>query len=131
MFKRRNAKKLEILVIDDDMEFSDPLCKMLSRQGYEVQSAANGKDGLDLFKEHQADLVIADVVLPDRDGLHVILDLQKLLPNVKIIAVSGGGHCASGEEYLENIELLCNVEHTLAKPFHRNKLFEIIHEMLD
>ncbi|MCK5014523.1 MAG: response regulator [Candidatus Omnitrophica bacterium] len=131
MFKLRNTKRFQILVIDDDTEFSEPLCKMLTRQGYAVFNAANGQEGLNLFKEHQADLVIADIVLPDRDGFHIILDLQKILPDVKIIAISGGGHCASGEEYLDDVQLLCNVQHTLAKPFNRDKLFRMIHEMLD
>ena len=124
-------KMSQILVIDDDTEFSDPLCKMLARQGYGVLCATTGQDGLELFKEHPADLVIADIVLPDRDGIHVILDLQKAVPDVKIIAISGGGYCASGEEYLNDVQLLCNVEHTLAKPFQREQLFTMIHEMLD
>jgi len=121
----------EILVIEDDRDFSEALCSMLRRQGYRVVKALNGFDGVNLFKKHPSDLVIADILLPDRDGLNVILDLQKFLPNVKIIAISGGGHCTTGEEYLDDIQLLCNVEHTLAKPFHKDELFEIIHEVLD
>jgi YesN/AraC family two-component response regulator len=95
-----------------------------------VAKAETGQDGLDLFKQHPADLVITDVVLPDKDGIHVILDLQKTDPCVKIIAMSGGGKGASGEEYLSDIQLLCNIEHTLAKPFARDKLFSMIREML-
>ena len=120
----------EILVIDDDMEFLKPLCNMLARRGYSVLSAANGVDGVKLFKEHPTDLVITDILLPDRDGLTVILDLRKYLPDVKIIAISGGGQLATGEEYLDDIQLLCNVEHTLAKPFHRKELFEMIRKVL-
>lgn len=123
-------KMREILVIEDDMEFSDSLCRMLTRRGYEVASAATARDGLDRFKDHPADLVITDIVLPDRDGIHVILDLQKVFPDVKIIAMSGGGHCASGEEYLRDVQLYCNIQHTLAKPFQGNELFTMIHEML-
>jgi len=104
---------------------------MLIKQGYDVANAENGIDGINLFKEHPADLVIADILLPDRDGLNVILDLKKLLPDVKIIAISGGGHYATGEEYLNDVELLSNVQHTLAKPFHRDELFKMIHKVLD
>ena len=121
----------KILIIEDDAEFSECLYKMLLRHGYGVAKANTGQGGLDFFKQHPADLVIADILLPDRDGLNVILDLQKYTPEVKIIAISGGGHCATGEDYLKDIQFLCNVEHTLAKPFHRDELFEIIHKVLD
>ena len=104
---------------------------MLARQGYDVARASTARDGIDLYKEHPADLVITDIVLPDRDGMHMILDLQKVFPDIKIIAMSGGGCCASGEEYLNDVELYCNVQHTLAKPFHRDKLFAMIHKVLD
>ncbi len=121
---------LEILVIEDDRDFNQSLCNMLTRQGYGVANTDNGLDGISLFKKHPADLVITDIVLPDCDGLKVILDLKKFLPSVKIIAISGGGHCASGEEYLKDVQLLSNVQHTLAKPFHSDELFKLIHEVL-
>ena len=129
-FKKR-SKMQEILVIEDDMEFSESLCRMLTRRGYDVAWASTAREGLDLFKAHPADLVITDIVLPDRDGIHMILDLQKDFPNAKIIAMSGGGHCASGEEYLNDVQLYCNIQHTLAKPFHRDELFKMIHKVLD
>lgn len=116
----------EILIIDDDLDFNESLTKMLSRKGYGVRQATTGQGGVDLFKKHPVDLVIADILLPDRDGVNVILDIQKALPGIKIIAISGGGHCASGEEYLNDIQLLCNVQHTLAKPFQCNQLFDLI-----
>ena len=122
---------LEILVIEDDRDFSESLCRMLTRKGYGVVKAMCGLDVVNLFKEHPADLVITDILLPDRDGLNVILDLQRLLPDVKIIAISGGGRCATGEEYLNDVQLLTNVRHTLTKPFHSNELFKMIHEVLD
>jgi DNA-binding response OmpR family regulator len=122
---------LEILVIEDDRDFNEALCNMLIKQGYGVFKAMNGRDGINLFKAHPADLVITDILLPDREGLNVILDLKRFLPNVKIIAISGGGHCASGEEYLSDIQLLSGVQHTLTKPFHRDELIKMIHEVLD
>jgi len=127
---KQNEQMPQILVIEDDRDFNETLCSMLRKQGYGVFNAESGIDGVNLFKKHPADLVIADILLPDRDGLNVILDLQRLLPDVKIIAISGGGHY-TGEEYLKDIQLLSNVQHTLAKPFHRDELFEMIHKVLD
>jgi len=120
----------KILVIEDDLDFSRALCNMLAKQGYGVANAENGLDGLNLYKKNPADLVITDILLPDLDGLNVILDLQRIFPEVKIIAISGGGRCATGEEYLKDIQLLSSVQHVLAKPFHSDKLFKMIHEIL-
>jgi DNA-binding response OmpR family regulator len=128
---QHNSKLPEILVIEDDAEFCDILCKMLSRRGYEVAKAKTGRDGINRFKERPADLVITDIVLPDKDGIHVILDLQKVFPQVKVIAMSAGGHSATGEEYLSDVALYCNVKHTLTKPFHHDQLFTMIREILD
>lgn len=119
-----------ILIIEDDEDFNSTLCKMLKKQGYRVSSAITGHGGLHLAREQAMDLIITDIVLPDYDGLHVILDLQKDFPDVKIIAISGGGHLTLGEEYLKDVQLLSNVQHTLAKPFHKDQLFEIIDEIL-
>ena len=127
----KRAKSQEILVIEDDKEFSDDLCRMLTRRGYEVAQAVTARDGLSRFKENPVDLVITDIILPDLDGIHVILNLQKSAPDVKIIAMSGGGDHAFGEEYLDDVQLYCNIEHTLAKPFHKDALFKIIHKILD
>jgi len=126
----KNIKVQEILVIEDDKDFSESLCQMLASRGYGVTKAQTGRDGLDLLKQHPADLVITDVVLPDQDGIHMILNLQKAFPGVKIIAVSGGGRCASGEEYLSDIQLYCHIEHTLARPFDKNKLFKMVRKIL-
>ena len=128
---QKKSKLLEVLVIEDDTDFRDVLCKMLSRRGYDVTKAKNGLEGIHHFKEHPADLVITDIVLPDKDGIHVILELKKILPEVKVIAMSGGGHCASGQEYLDDVQLYCNVKHTLAKPFHQDALLKMMQKILD
>ena len=84
-------------------------------------SATTAKKGLELAQEQPVDLIITDIMLPDSAGLSVVLDLQKNTPDAKIIAISGGGHSTLGEEYLEDIQLLGKIQHTLAKPFHRNE----------
>lgn len=127
---QRKSKSLEVLIIEDDTDFGDVLCKMLARRGYGVAQARTGLEGIHRFKEHPADLVITDIVLPDKDGIHVILELQKIVPEVKVIAMSGGGRCASGEEYLDDVQLYCNVKHTLAKPFRQDELLKTIRKAL-
>jgi len=80
-----------ILLIDDDAPVRRTLRKMLERQGYEVEEAPDGKAGLTLYQENPADLIITDLIMPEMEGIETIMELRRRFPDVKIIAMSGGG----------------------------------------
>ena len=104
-----------ILVIDDEPSALDVLQKILEGEGYEVLVAANGLDGVALFRQQPCDLVITDMVMPVKDGLQTILELRDEAPDLPIIAISGGG-VISKERYLTVAGYLDRVI-TIAKPF--------------
>jgi CheY-like chemotaxis protein len=104
-----------ILVIDDEPSALDVLRRILEGEGYEVQAAANGLDGVALFRRQPCDLVITDMVMPVKDGLQTILELRDEAPDLPIIAISGGG-VISKERYLTVAGYLDRVI-TIAKPF--------------
>jgi CheY-like chemotaxis protein len=108
-----NTKR--ILVIDDEPSALDVLQKILEGEGYEVLVAANGLDGVALFRQQPCDLVITDMVMPVKDGLQTILELRDEAPDLPIIAISGGG-VISKERYLTVAGYLNRVI-TIAKPF--------------
>ncbi len=117
-----------ILIIDDDVQFCQMLRQMLERAGYEVVEASNGKEGIKLFREAPTDLVITDIIMPEKEGIETIIELKREFTNVKIIAISGGGHLeASG--YLNSTKYL-KVARTFEKPFNREELLEAIQELL-
>lgn len=120
----------QILVIDDDIDFTEVLCKTLVKKGYGAFPAFNGKDGIELFKELAADLVITDILMPEPNGIEVITALKRIAPEVKIIAISGGGPLISGREYLQSVEIICDIDYTLVKPFKPDYLLRIIREVL-
>ncbi|MCP3890144.1 MAG: response regulator [Desulfobulbaceae bacterium] len=109
-----NEKK-QILIIDDEPTALKVLRKILELEGYEVLEAANGEEGVELFHQNPCDLVITDMVMPIKDGLQTILDLREEIPDLPIIAVSGGGNI-SKERYLAVAGYLEDVI-TIAKPF--------------
>ena len=80
-----------ILIIDDDPSFLTMLRHMLESKGYEVISATDGNMGIRMYKEKGADLVITDIIMPEKEGMETISDLCEENPDVKIIAISGGG----------------------------------------
>ena len=81
----------KILVLEDDAKLSEVLRETLEAAGHEVTEAPDGDVGLKQFKLAPADLVIADIFMPEKDGLEVIRELKSDFPDVKIIAISGGG----------------------------------------
>lgn len=109
-----------ILVIDDEEIIRIPISEALSRSGYEVHSAGDGKQGLALFNANPIDLVITDLIMPDTEGLETIMALRKLRPDLKIIAISGGAF-VHGSQYLKLAQRL-GADRVLAKPFSLSEL---------
>ena len=119
-----------ILIIDDDDQFLEILRKMLSRAGYEVLVASDGRKGVELYRKEQPDVVITDVIMPEKEGAEVIFELQKEFPDIKIIAMSGGGE-VKAEDYLKSITSLSNVKHTFEKPFAMAEMLQVVKELVN
>ena len=119
-----------ILVIEDDIAFRDILKDMLERKGHQVITATNGDEGIKALKENPVDLVITDIIMPVKDGVTTIQDIQKDFPAIKIIAMSGGGAINKGESYLEATKFITHIKHVLTKPFSSEQLFKAINELV-
>jgi CheY-like chemotaxis protein len=109
-----------ILVIEDDESVRGALGQTLGRLGYEVSSACNGKEGLSRAQERPPDLVITDLIMPETEGLETIIELRRRSPQIKIIAISGGGRLST-ENFL-GVAKKFGAHGTLAKPFSREEL---------
>jgi len=89
-----------VLVIEDHRQMRDPLRRQLEGEGYAVETAEDGDEGLRLQAAQPADLVITDIFMPNRDGIETISRLRVEYPGTKILAISGGGRLAHGVDYL-------------------------------
>jgi CheY-like chemotaxis protein len=118
-----------ILIIDDDFKILQVFREILEREGYDVLAASDGREGMRLCRNRHVDLVITDIIMPEKEGLETIIELRRDLPHVKIIAMSGGGQIGA-EQYLPLAEKL-GAQHTLHKPFTPVELLEAISEVLD
>jgi two-component system response regulator (stage 0 sporulation protein F) len=85
----RRRSMATILVIDDEDAVRTLLRTVLERAGHEVTEAPNGRLGLASYRERPADLVNTDILMPEMNGLDMILELTRALLNVKVIAISG------------------------------------------
>jgi DNA-binding response OmpR family regulator len=104
------------------------LARLLTREGYEVSEAANGRLALQLMSQQPADVVVTDMLMPEMEGVEMILSLRRRHPGVKIIAVSGGG-ISSPENYLRIADALGSHK-TMTKPLVPAELLAAIRSLL-
>ena len=117
-----------ILIIDDESQIRSMLRLMLERVGYEVLEAADGMEGIRQYRDNPADLIITDLIMPNKDGIGMIIELKKEFPSVKIIAMSGGG-VNRPEGYLDGAKKL-GATRTLTKPIDRDEMLNAVKETL-
>ena len=118
-----------ILIIDDEPHILLMLKKMLERTGYEIDLASNGKEGLDLFTRKPSDLVITDIIMPEKEGLETIREMKRMQPELKIIAMSGGGKI-SAENYLETAKIF-GASRIIEKPFTQQHMVATVNQLLE
>jgi DNA-binding response OmpR family regulator len=117
-----------ILVIDDNDDVRASLQLSLEAEGFEVAVAADGRSGMALLREHGADVVVTDILMPHQDGVETILDVRKDFPGVKVIAMSGAAP-VYGFDYLA-VPRELGVARILRKPFEIHELVDILRELI-
>ncbi len=116
-----------ILVVDDEEQIRRILRTTLERAGHEVDTAADGNEAVAAYDPARHDLVITDIVMPEKEGIATIQELHQANPDVKIIAISGGGRI-SPEEYLDWARRF-GVHRTFTKPIDRDDLLRTVAEL--
>lgn len=103
-----------VLVIDDDEKYAATLSEMLNAEGYHVLTAINGKQAMDVLRMARVDLVITDVLMPDKGGIETVAELRRARPALPVIAISGGGR--TGNMDFLRIAKKAGARATLTKP---------------
>ena len=119
----------KILIIDDDPSILTMLKRLLEKAGYEVDTASNGSEGLVRIESCLPDLLVTDIVMPEKEGLELILYLRKEKPGLKIVAISGGGRF-NYEGYLTGAKLL-GADLTFQKPLVHKEFIQAISDLLN
>ena len=117
-----------ILLIEDDELFRQMVRISLTEAGHTVTEARDGKEGLRLYADEPTELVITDLIMPEKEGIETILELRKKWPDLKIIAMSGGGRVTAAN-YL-HIAKQVGVAAVLNKPFSNDELTAVIDRLL-
>jgi two-component system chemotaxis response regulator CheY len=114
-----------VLVVDDQDQVRLLIRETLEQAGYEVEEAHDGKEGLDRYRAHAADLVLMDILMPDQDGLESILTLRREFPDARVIAMTGGSEMIGVLNFLAVAKML-GARRTLRKPFELEVLLDAV-----
>ena len=115
----------KILIIDDYNLFRSMLLDLLAHKGHEILEANDGQTGFDLFQKTKPNLVITDILMPEKEGMQTIREMRKESPDIKIIALSGGGTHPDGLGYLQ-MALDLGANHSFPKPFKNKEFLQVV-----
>ena len=116
-----------ILIIDDEESLRALLRTTLEGAGHEVTEAPNGRIGLALYRFRPTDLVITDILMPEMNGLDMLLELTREFLHAKVIAISGAGE----EQNVLDVAKLLGARRTFRKPFSLPRLLDAVRYELD
>ena len=117
-----------IMVIDDEEMVRTTLRDTLELDGHEVVEASDGQKGLDMFAVTPANLVITDIMMPEKAGIETVVELSQQFPATKIIVISGGG-VSKNLEFLKIAKTL-GADRVIPKPFTPDRLLTTVRELL-
>lgn len=117
-----------IMIVEDDSDMREMLKEAFTRRKFTIIEAGNGHEAMARFKSSLVSLVITDILMPDEDGLKVIMKLKESKPDLKIIAISGGGKAGPGN-YLSLAKTL-GADEIFTKPFSLKALIEKTEELI-
>ena len=120
--------KQRLIVADDDEDFRAMLSAVLTNAGYEVRTAANGIEAVRLCETQTIGCAIVDLVMPEKEGLETIFEIRRRFPQIKTIAMSGGGR-GPVNVYLEMARQL-GAAAALTKPFANAEILEAVRKVL-
>ena len=113
-----------ILLVDDDPLVVETLASAITGKGHTLVTAMNGVEGMKKFAEGAFDLVITDIIMPEKEGIEMIMEMRRLTPGTKIVAISGGARTGN-VEFLQMAQKL-GATNTLKKPIRLSELYEIL-----
>ena len=117
-----------MLLIDDDPDFRRPLELAIRRAGFDLRVADNGREALRILQENPVDVLVTDIIMPEMEGIELILKLRRLHSELPVIAMSAGGR-GDAESYLD-LARDCGARFLLNKPFRIEALLGALQECL-
>ena len=120
--------KAKILIVDDEEALRFVLAEALAIEGYEVKTAADGDEAASMAGKENFDLMMVDLIMPQKDGFQTIYSIRETFPEIRVIAMSGGAG-TNCESFLR-MAARVGAGQTLAKPFAKAEMLLAIESEL-
>lgn len=117
----------QILVIDDEEPIRNYLREVLEKAGYSVMDCGDGDKGIEIFLDDDFDIVLTDIAMPKKDGVEVLIEMKKVSPSTRIIAMSGVAEC----DKLLKVANIYKADATIKKPFGKEDVLSAIKKVLE
>ena len=121
-------ERKNILLVDDEEAIRKMVKAILGDELYCFAEATNGLEAQDRLRESAFDLIITDVIMPDCDGIELVMAVRRKLPDIKVIVMSGGGRVRAGH-YLDLAGKL-GAARVFEKPFDTTAFRKAVQELL-
>ncbi len=119
---------MRVLVVDDNADLLSSMDLILSAAGHQTRTCDDTRRAIELNREEPADVLITDIFMPGVDGLETITEFRSIWPNLKIVAMSGGGNI-SKRDYL-SVALKIGADAMVRKPFEPQALLELVLQLV-
>lgn len=129
MTEATTHRSKRVLIVDDNPDVRSSMKLALEHAGFEVETAPDGSKALESQRSHPADVLITDLFMPEPDGFETIRRFRKAFPDVKIVAVSGGGSATAPRADHLFVAEAAGADATLRKPFAIESLLETLREI--
>lgn len=128
-YEDRRANRT-LLIVDDEAPVRELLCDALAADDRHILQAATGNQAYEILCNQPVDLLVTDIVMPEQDGIALIMQLNDIAPKIPVIAISGGGGIQSGFDYLP-VSKLVGANAILRKPFKLDELRQLVASLLE
>lgn len=119
----------KVLVVDDEPSVRIMVKSMVESDDIDVLEASNGNEALEILERQDVSLVVTDIVMPEKHGIELIMEIKKKNSSAPIIAISGGGGITGRFDYLQ-IAKLVGAKNILKKPFSMDELRSLVKESI-
>ena len=116
-----------VLIIDDDPDIRDLWTVVLGEAGFDVRAAPSGVEGIEIAESEHIDVVVTDILMPNKDGIETLLEIKSINPNAKVLVVSGGGS-ALRKSFLDVADKL-GADATLPKPVDIDRFRAVVEQL--
>jgi len=120
---------IKILIVDDEVQICESLKIFLERNGYTISVAADGAEALNKISSETFNLVVMDIIMPEKDGVELLVEIRKDYKNLPVIAMTGGGRIGK-QNYLQMAKAL-GASAVLTKPYDLDDFLMVINELLN